>query len=87
MAGTVGLEQRHEALLHAEESGVDRGPLRLPGAVVEVDLANPSDLVARAVQQFGANQVSNIGVVITRAPPGSLRVAPVTHEDHPMAPV
>src|SRR5215218_3516568 len=46
VAGAAGLGQRHEAGLGPEQAGVDQGPLRLAGLVVDVDGLDGADLVA-----------------------------------------
>jgi len=47
----LGLSERHEGLLGAEQAGGDRGPLGLAGVVVEVDGVDRAD--------FGAGRVDH----------------------------
>src|SRR5206468_3731074 len=48
-----GAGERHEARLHPEQAGLDRGPLRLAAGAVEVDVVDGADLVAGAVDHGG----------------------------------
>ena len=49
VTGELGARHRHEALVGAEETGVDRDPGGLVGGVVVVDLTDLADLVPVAV--------------------------------------
>ena len=60
IAGAVRFPERDEALARAEEAGVDRGPLRCARLVVKEDLTDLADLVAAAVQQLRADELSDV---------------------------
>jgi hypothetical protein len=47
-----------EVLLHSEQAGVDGDPVRLPGFVVEVDLADGADLIALRSTAFRPTYMS-----------------------------
>src|SRR6185503_8034636 len=46
------LRDGHEALPRPEQAGLDRQPLRLPGLLVEVDVADRTDLAAITIDQI-----------------------------------
>ena len=58
----LGLLQRDEGLLQSEQTRLDRHPTRLPGLVIEVDLADTADPVPGDVDHIGIEQILVVAV-------------------------
>src|SRR5829696_5515338 len=59
VAGGAGLGDRHKGRPGAEEPGVDQGPLRLAGLVVDIDGVDLADAVAVTINHGRALPVTN----------------------------
>jgi hypothetical protein len=55
----LGLSERHEGGLGAEQAGGDRGPLRLAGLVIEVNVGDRAELAAGRVDHRAALPVAD----------------------------
>jgi len=59
VVGEVGVPERDEGLLGAEQAGAHGDPLRLAALVVEVDLRRRADLVAALVVDVLADHAAD----------------------------
>jgi hypothetical protein len=62
VAGEVGPVQRYERLLRAEQAGLHGDPMRVVGAVVQLDLTDRADLVAVGAVDSCAGQLMDVTV-------------------------
>jgi hypothetical protein len=60
VTGDLGARHRHEALMGAEQTGVDRDPRRLVDGVVVVDLTDLADLVPITVVRGGPDHLAQL---------------------------